>query len=95
MSDPSSPNEQDQLCLKITGRRFGQGGMAALRAYPSVLSVWRIDADDGDCLMVCLQTSINTTLLTHTVTNAGGEVEGIERLDMPSDDCSPSSQSQA
>ena len=91
MSDPSSPNEQDQLCLKITGRRFGQGGMAALRAYPSVLSVWRIDADDGDCLMVCLQTSINTTLLTHTVTNAGGQVESIEQVDMLSDDSSPSS----
>jgi len=95
MTDPRSPDEQDQSYLKITGRRFGQGVMAALRAYPSVLSVRRIAVDDGDCLMVCLQTSINITLLTHTVTNAGGEVEGIERLDMPSDDCSTSSQSQA
>ena len=95
MSDTRSTNKQDQSCLKITGRRFGQGVMAALRAYPSVLSVRRIDAGDADCLVIRLQSSINTTSLTDAVTNAGGEVEDIERLDMPSDDCSTSNQSQA
>ncbi len=86
MSDTLLPNGQDQQYLKITGHHFGQGVMAALRAYPNVLSVQQIDISDGDCLVIRLQGSINTTLLTHAVTNAGGEVENIQRLDMPSDD---------
>lgn len=71
--------QQHRLRLEIIGHNFNQGVLAALRAFPDVVTVQQQAANNNEHLLLELSRPVELSQFVRAVVSAGGQIEEVKR----------------